>query len=1046
MRRAPALLFGIVLAMPWGGTQTSESDPHDAVQRLLDDGRFAEAQQAAHALLAVAERKPNPNPTVVAGILEPLVMAMFQNSECVTPECATLARRALQLRVAAGGEDDPAVASALVPLGITEVAAGAYDAALDDFRRAVALRQRVASRRDPLLIDALTQLGSLLSRTSAYPEARRALDRAVRTAEEQLGPYDPRLARALHRRAVLAFNESDLRAARTDIDRALQIRRRVLRPDHYDTAYGVGLLALVEHYSGDYATARRHYEESLDLLSRSYGADSPLLGSAHYNLGLFLMEIGDLAGALPHMRKSYEIIVSLVGPNHPDAAGTGHGELMMEMGDYAGARESLERSLRIRETYYGPDADGIGDGTLGLGELLLRMGDLEAARSLLERALSIFEKNHGAGSARAATALVPLGLALERRGQNAEAESVFGRAYENNAATLGPDHPHTAAALGHLARLRWKRGATGPAFDASLVAIGALRQSLVHTARALPERAALGYAVTLHAMFDLPCTLLAAGPRSGDAVSRLWDGIVRSRALVLDEMAARHRSALEHESSQVAALAERLAMARARLAHCVMVEDSGGSKTPYRARLAELIEAKDRAETALADRSAAFRDEIAARDIGLAGVLRALPRDAGLVSFVRYDDLASGPSYLALVHDAGAVRPALVPLGSAASIDEAVRRWRQEVSAPPRSPEDEARYRATAAALRRSIWDPLAPRLKRAALVLEVPDGALSLVNLATLPLDSGRYLVETDLRLQQLSAERDVVMPDAAGGSGRGILLVGAPDFQMAEGMVAATEIPPEAPVYRGLRSACGDFRSLSFAPLPGSGSEADEIAALWRERRSSAEPVMRLTGVEASEEAFKRLAPRRRILHIATHGFFVQDHCDSALDQAGEDWRPRSTRDVHAVATLENPLLLSGLAFAGANRREGSGDGTFGEDGILTAEEIASLDLRGVEWALLSACGSGIGPSQTGEGVLGLRRTFHVAGARTVLMSLYDVDDQTTRDWMRRLYDSRLRGRATVEAVRDASLALLAERRAAGVSTHPAFWGTFVAAGDWH
>jgi CHAT domain-containing protein len=146
----------------------------------------------------------------------------------------------------------------------------------------------------------------------------------------------------------------------------------------------------------------------------------------------------------------------------------------------------------------------------------------------------------------------------------------------------------------------------------------------------------------------------------------------------------------------------------------------------------------------------------------------------------------------------------------------------------------------------------------------------------------------------------------------------------------------------------------------------------------------------------------------------------------------------------TEANPLLLSGLALSGANRRTSVAADQ--DDGILTAEEVASMNLGGVEWAVLSACDTGVGESRAGEGVFGLRRAFQVAGARTIIMSLWSVDDEATREWMRALYQARFqRARSTAESIYDASLAVLRARRAAGLSTHPFYWGAFVAAGDW-
>jgi CHAT domain-containing protein len=145
-----------------------------------------------------------------------------------------------------------------------------------------------------------------------------------------------------------------------------------------------------------------------------------------------------------------------------------------------------------------------------------------------------------------------------------------------------------------------------------------------------------------------------------------------------------------------------------------------------------------------------------------------------------------------------------------------------------------------------------------------------------------------------------------------------------------------------------------------------------------------------------------------------------------------------------IRNPLLLSGIALAGANHRESAG---FDEDdGILTAEEVASLDLSGVDLVVLSACETGVGEVKEGEGVYGLHRAFRVAGAQKLVTSLWTVEDEATRKWMKSFYEALLsKGLGTAEAVRAASLGVLQERRKKNKSTHPFYWGGFISSGDW-
>jgi CHAT domain-containing protein len=133
-----------------------------------------------------------------------------------------------------------------------------------------------------------------------------------------------------------------------------------------------------------------------------------------------------------------------------------------------------------------------------------------------------------------------------------------------------------------------------------------------------------------------------------------------------------------------------------------------------------------------------------------------------------------------------------------------------------------------------------------------------------------------------------------------------------------------------------------------------------------------------------------------------------------------------------------------AGANRHAAAPANE--DDGILTAEEVTTLNLQGVEWAVLSACDTGLGELKAGEGVLGLRRAFQIAGVHTIIMSLWAIDDDAVRTWMRVLYEGRLqRGVNTADAMHRATLDILRKRRAGGASTHPFFWAGFVAAGDW-
>jgi CHAT domain-containing protein len=421
-----------------------------------------------------------------------------------------------------------------------------------------------------------------------------------------------------------------------------------------------------------------------------------------------------------------------------------------------------------------------------------------------------------------------------------------------------------------------------------------------------------------------------------------------------------------------------------------------------------------------------------------------------LVSFAKYQRTrlaAAGQtthrkpveSYSAYVVRAGSTDVEFIPLGSANHVETLVKAWRLEAGgtsiAAAASPAAALRADRTAAvALRRAIWDPLVPHLAGATRTFIVGDGALALVNFAALPDGGGRYLVEGDSVLHYLSTERDLVSATPAIARNT-LLAVGGAAFG---GRVAASAAPSSA-----RRARCEGVSGLQFDDLPGSRREATEIGRSWSSH--GAGEVTLLSGSSATETAVKRGLAGHRVVHLATHGFFLGADCAPTVQNSrGVGGLTTTPSRATQLARTENPLLLSGLAFAGANRprRAGADD----DDGILTAEEITALNLQGTEWAVLSACDTGLGAIAAGEGVIGLRRAFQVAGARTVIMSLWSVEDRAAMEWMSTLYDGRLRaGLDTAAAVREASVTVLSRRRARDVSIHPYYWAGFVASGDW-
>ena len=217
----------------------------------------------------------------------------------------------------------------------------------------------------------------------------------------------------------------------------------------------------------------------------------------------------------------------------------------------------------------------------------------------------------------------------------------------------------------------------------------------------------------------------------------------------------------------------------------------------------------------------------------------------------------------------------------------------------------------------------------------------------------------------------------------------------------------------------------------------EAARLGALWHERFGATAPALILEGAAATETQVRSAAVDADVLHFATHGL------DLAGDCAMPDSRIATTRGFAIAVDAPLDEKASAPATAALVLAPGPGDD---DDGLLTAQEIAALDLSRTRWAVLAACATAAGTARHYEGLFGLARAFRLAGARTVISSLWPVEDAATAEWSEALYGARLgAGLDTAQALAAAQRGVLSARRERGESTHPYYWAAFVASGDW-
>jgi CHAT domain-containing protein/tetratricopeptide (TPR) repeat protein len=1046
--------------------ETSSTDPLAAAQAIdvlvpvrctLGRGRETRTVELAERAVAIRTREQGESHPDLIESLHNLARVLRHTGDF--KRAWKLTEQALGLAEVRFGPDHAVTVHCVNELSAVQTATGDAASGMVSAQRALGLAEKIQPEDRLLVAESLNALAAARFQRGDAAGSVALFRRALGLREAALGPNHPLLARSAMNlgMALRATGERD--EGERMLRRALGIFGRVA-PNHPDTLLCFNSLALIARSRGDYVEARRLWERALEVGESAFGEEHPTVAGVLNNLATLRKLMGDYPAAQALLERSLAIRERVRGPDHPEVAQAlvNLATVQMMTRQYAQARASAERAVAIREKAFGPDTAQVGLSLATLGEVLGQAGDLDGARVAYERAVASLDQPGAAGGQDLATALLGLAAVRHQDGELGEAAGLYERALMLEEQNLDPTHPLVGEVLVRLGLLTAQRGDFETAMRMALRAETNARDHLQLTCRYLSEREGVAYAVTRAKGLDLALSLVAARPEASD-VAQVFTALMRSRTLVLDEAIARNQRLNHPVDPALATLHDDVTAAANELV--IQLVRGPGKEGPeqYKSGLAAARERVERAERAVAEHTVGAMPADAATT--WLQVRDALPASSALVAFARYKQepvtgpvgSAAVPSYLAFVLTSLNAGPVVVPLGPAAEIEGLVKEWETLVARgyareARQAVEAEASCRVAGQKARRAIWDPIATRIGRAETVFVVPEGALHLVHLDALPREEGGYLIESRPAIHQLTAEKDLLFAPREGAGGEGLLAMGGAAFDRRAAERRAGAEPPTQVRSLTDRPVCPEFQTVHFAPLPNTDAEAKEVGRLFRRAEASrvaGTMAVVLRGSQATEASFRKLAPGKRILHLATHGFFLGEHCRPAEPASrGIGGLVSTTEMTPAPRTMDSPLRLAGLALAGANQRATAS--ATGDDGILTAEEIGLLDLGGVEWAVLSACDSGTGTVAIGEGVLGLRRAFLIAGARSVIMSLWAVDDAAGREWMGALYEARLgRGLSTADSVREASLEMLQQRRARGLTTHPFYWAAFVAAGDW-
>lgn len=913
------------------------------------------------------------------------------------------------------------------------------------------------------------QVGQLYQQ-GKYTEAIPLAERILATFEKALGTENPEIVTFINLLAVLHQQQGNYAQTEPLYLRSLAISEKALGSQHPDVAIILNNLAETYRYMGDYTKAEPLYQRSLTIWEKALGLEHPNVATSLNNMGELYRQMGNYIKAEPLYQRSLAIREKVFGSEHSDVGNSLNNlaELYRQMGNYAQAEPLYQRSLVILEKTLGSEHPHFAASLNNLAELYRQMSKYAQAESLYQRSLAILEKVLGSQHPSIATILSNLALLYAQTGNYTQAEPLYQRSLVVREKAFGSEHSSVAASLNNLAELYHRMGnyaQAEPLYQRSLAILekalgsqhsdvavslnnlaglyqaqGDIRRAVEFQTRGanleeqqLAANLTIGsesqkraYMRTLSGTTNSIVSLhVQAAPNNPEAAYLALTTVLRRKGRILEVLTDSLITLRQNLTPENQQLLDQFNATRSQLAALIFNQPKNLSLEEYRNQVANLKTQAEKQEAELARRSTEFRK--LSQSATIETVQKLIPQNAALVELVLYEPFNAKtakwgtPRYVAyILNPSGEIQ--WVDLGEAEPINQGVTEFRQALQS--QSPN----IQKIARSLDAKIMQPIRQRLGNTRTLLISPDSQLNLIPFAALVDENNRYLVE-NYSITYLGSGRDLLRLQNPVASFSSPVLLANPDYSNPGN--SSVQVASKSRGNNSQRST--DLAQIQFGPLPGTLKEADAIAPLLS-------GIQKLTGSQATENALKQVRSPQ-ILHIATHGFFLED-VDLVAPPSGLGRSLQVEADLsvkprrRVTGNQENPLLRSGLALAGFNVRQ-SGD----EDGVLTAMEAAALNLWGTKLVVLSACETGVGDVANGEGVFGLRRAFAIAGAQSQLLSLWKVDDEGTKDLMVSYYRRLLNNEGRSEALRQIQLEMLRNSK----YQHPYFWAAFIPSGDW-
>lgn len=802
--------------------------------------------------------------------------------------------------------------------------------------------------------------------------------------------------RVISNLGLINLTQGKISEATDYIHRALAKAEEQLGPKSMAYLANLNNLAKKEQLLGEYTKAEKLFDQALDLSKGNYDG-SMQQAIIMNNKAMLYQTIGQYDRAIDLMNQANELSNQAIKKPLQGERSFDNRKFQANLAfvyqaakQYQAAESILLELKKISENRRQTKNAEYAALVNQLGILYIQMNQYEKVRDLFVLSLNVYKKRWGENNIYFAKTAMDLGNFHRIQGQYEEAEKWLNKAFEIRQSLLNNTHPAYIESQESLAILYWKMNQPEKAYPLYQEVMGQTMNLLHNFFPAMSEAEKTHYwditSPRFQRFYNFAISYVEEKP---ELTKTIFEYNLDTKGILLSNATKIRNQILASNDEKL--IADYLMWQDQKEQLARLYSYSKAKLKSQNIDLDQLEAEANQLEKTISERSASFSGSTSSTEVNLNTIKNKLTSDEAIVDIIRvnkYDQSFTGETtYLALTMDATSTLPTLAVIPDGNLLEgKSLLRYRNSIK---HKIDDTSSYS--------NFWGAVEQNVSGKNKIYFSPDGVYNQVNINTLKVSHDQFLIDR-YNIVMVGNSKDIIQNQQNSSLNKNAFLLGYPDYQTDD-----------------------------VAPLPGTQVEIETISKLLA---TNGFKLSKNLSQSATEDNLKNI-DNPRVVHIATHGYFQPD----------EKVSNESSFGVHYDNAKNNPLLRSGLLMANVGRSlidTVSTDIAAQNNGILTAYEAINLDLTNTELVVLSACETGLGEIKAGEGVYGLQRAFQIAGAHSLIMSLWKVNDDATQKLMSAFYTNWMSGMKKHQAFHKAQLQLKQEFK------NPYYWGAFVMIGE--